>query len=108
MGRHIAFVVFIGVTLAATGAYAACPAVQPKPTKPQAAKNRDKIDNCVDLNAVPQISANVVAAEPTVPVAKSTYTPPASTQYEGPTLGMTKSDPGVRPTPTVGYHWSLE
>jgi len=108
MTRRIAFAVLIGVALGgAGGALAACPPDNSKPPKHHT-KTRPAPDNCVDLNAVPQISENIVATEPTQQAKKPGYTPPAQTQYEGPTLGLSKPDPGVRPTPTVGYHWSLQ
>jgi len=28
--------------------------------------------------------------------------------YTGPKVGLTKPEPGVKPAPTVGYHWSLD
>jgi|SRR5271155_1137447 len=107
MTHRIAFAVFIGLALASAGAFAACPAQLPK-TQTRPAKPHAKADNCVDLGAVPQISSQVVEREPIAPVAKTPYTLPTSAPYEGPTLGMTKPDPGVRPTPTIGYHWSLQ
>jgi hypothetical protein len=107
MTQPIAFAVFITTALAAAGALAACPAEHPK-TQTHPAKPHPKADNCVDLGAVPQISSQIVEREPTAPIAKTPYTLPTSAQYEGPTLGMTKPDPGVKPTPTIGYHWSLE
>lgn len=103
---RIAFAVFISAFLAGTAAGAACPGDQPKshPTK-----SHKQADNCVDLNAVPQISAGVVNAEPMPTAAKApTYSVPTTGPYEGPTLGLTKPEPGVRATPTVGYHWTLE
>jgi hypothetical protein len=106
---RIAFAVSIAMMLAGGGAVAACPDT-PKtdPAKTHSAKTRAKTDNCVDFDAVPQISAHIVANEPAPPVKAPSYEAPATKAYEGPTLGMTKPDPGVKPTPTVGYHWSLE
>jgi hypothetical protein len=101
---HIAVAVFVSITLAAAGALAACPTDHPKTPPP---KTKPQSNNCVDFNVVPQISAHVVANEPAPPKTPA-YTPPVPAQYEGPTLGMAKPDPGVRPTPTIGYHWSLE
>jgi hypothetical protein len=105
MGR-VAFAVFIGAAMAAGGgAWAACPDVQPQS---QPAKKSAKNAPCVSLSAVPQISAGVVAAEP-APVRKpTTYEAPSTTRYEGPTLGLTKPEPGVKPVPTVGFHMNLE
>lgn len=107
---RIAFAVLIGTFLLAGNAIAACPNDPPVKGQPKApsAKSRVVASNCVDLNTVSQISANIVATEPAPAVKRPTYVEPASKPYEGPTLGMTKPDPGVRATPTVGYHWSLE
>jgi hypothetical protein len=108
MFPRLAFAVFTGLVLIGTGAFAACP---PEPVKPHHApsKTKPQANNCFDLNGVPEISAHVVAAEPATAIPKAPgYVPPEPTKYEGPTLGMTKPDPGVRPAPTVGYHWSLE
>ena len=107
MTRRLAFAVFVSIALATAGAVAACPPEYPKTHPPS--KPHPQANNCVDLNAVPQISEHVVAAEPPVPPSKApAYVAPTPAQYEGPTLGMTKPDPGVRPAPTIGYHWSLE
>jgi hypothetical protein len=106
---RVAFAVFISVATAAGGAMAACPDNQPKTqAQAQAAKKLKPSENCVNLSTVSQISAGVVAAEPAPIVKGPTYTEPTAANYEGPTLGMSKPDPGVRPVPTVGYKWSLE
>jgi hypothetical protein len=64
--------------------------------------------NCIDLNGVPQISARIAGAEPAPVVKEPTYSLPTTGPYDGPTLGMTKSDPGMKlPAPTIGYHWQL-
>lgn len=105
---RIAFAVFVSLGLAGSGALAACPA---NPAKSHTAKARAAAQNCenrVNLGAVPAISANVVANEPAPAVKPPTYIDPKPGPYEGPTLGMTKPDPGVRAVPTVGYKWSLE
>jgi hypothetical protein len=105
---RVAFAVLISVVLAHSGAIAACPSASSNPPKNHPTKARAQTDNCVNLSAVPQISANVVAAEPRPTPKTPSYVEPTSAPYEGPTLGMAKPDPGVRPVPTVGYHWSLE
>jgi hypothetical protein len=102
---RIAFAAFIGIALAGAGAFAACPG---NPPKSHPAKKREPADSCVNLSAVPQISATIVAAEPAPAAKTSTYSDPTPAHYQGPTLGMSKPDPGVRPIPTIGYHWSLE
>ena len=108
MKRRIAFSVFAGIALVAAGAVAACPQ-NPAKTKTHTVKTKPAPGDCVDLNGVPQISEQIIAAEPRgMPVKKPAYTPPESTRYEGPTLGLSKLEPGVKPAPTVGYHWSLD
>jgi hypothetical protein len=105
---RIAFAVFVGLALAGSGAWAACPSV---PAKPHTAKQRAQAERCahqVNLGQVPEISANVVASEPAAAIKAPSYIDPKSAGYEGPTLNLTKPEPGVRPVPTVGYHWSLE
>jgi hypothetical protein len=104
---RIAFAVFMGAALVAGIAQAAC-TVDSRNTNTQHAKKHPPADNCLNLMAVPQISAGVVAAEPAPVVKAPSYTAPTEGPYQGPTLGMSKPDPGVRPVPTVGYHWSLE
>jgi hypothetical protein len=107
---RIAFAVFIGAVLAGTGTYAACPPNPAKPTLPKShhAKPRSPADNCVNLSTLPQISNTIVTAEPAPAVTAPAHNDPAVPKYEGPTLGLTKPDPGVRAIPTIGYHWSLE
>lgn len=105
---RIAFAVFMSLVLTGSAALAACPST---PAKAHTAKERAGAKNCanhVNLGAVSAISANIVAAEPAPVVKPPTYTPPAPVAYEGPTVGMSKPDPGVRPVPTVGYKWSLQ
>jgi hypothetical protein len=103
---RIAFAVFATITLSGAGALAACPVVS---SKAHSAKTHTQATNCVNLSAVPQISAQVVAGEPAPPVVKApAYADPTPAGYEGPTLGLTKPDPGVRPAPTIGYHWQLQ
>ena len=105
---RIAFAVFMGAILLTSMAQAACTVNPPKPNTQQA-KKHPPADNCLNLTAVPQISAGVVAAEPAPAVKAPSYVPPPDGgPYQGPTLGMSKPDPGVKPIPTVGYHWSLE
>ena len=102
---RIVFAVFIGAALTSSGVFADCPGSSPKR---HPAKAHMQADNCVNLGAVPQISEHIVATEP-APVAKApSYSDSTPAKYEGPTLGLTKPEPGVRPAPTVGYHWSLE
>ena len=105
MGR-VAFAVFASVTLAGAGsALAACPDMQ---SQTQQSKKTTAAPPCLSLGAVPQISAQVVAGEPAPVVKPPTYESLPVNSYEGPRLGLTKPDPGVRPVPTVGFHWSLD
>jgi hypothetical protein len=105
MGR-IAFAVFVSLALSGAGALAACPVAS---SKAHPAKTHAQANNCVNLSAVPQISAQVVAGEQAPAVVKApAYADPSPARYEGPTLGLTKLDPSVRPAPTIGYHWNLE
>ncbi|HXC30398.1 MAG TPA: hypothetical protein VNV38_20760 [Stellaceae bacterium] len=104
---RIVFAVFVSSVLVGSAALAACPSTQ----KPQTAKARAQAANCanhVNLGAVSAISSNIVNSEP-APAAKApSYTLPAKADDEGPTVNLSKPQPGVRPVPTVGYHWSLE
>jgi len=106
MMHRFAFAVVLGTVLASTGAFAAC-AVPPTPQKQHVKKTPAPANGCVNLNGLPQISDQIVATEPHRVPAK-TAPPSLDTPYTGPTLGLTKPDPGVRPTPTVGYHWSID
>jgi hypothetical protein len=117
MRQCVAFAAFAGALMMAAGAFAACPAppAQPTHTKDHA-KLRKPEPGCVDLNGLPQISEHIVAAEPTAPIktwapepaAPGSPTASNSLNLGGLAVGLTKPDPGVRPTPTVGYHWSLD
>jgi hypothetical protein len=105
---RIAFAVLTGAFLAGGGALAACPQEQhAKAHPPKTAKERAQVASCVDLGVVPQISANIAAGGPQAPIARAS-TSDATAKYEGPTIGLTKPEPGVRPAPTVGYKWSLD
>jgi hypothetical protein len=108
MGQRIAFAVVVGAVLASTGAAATCPAPRAQP-KDSHAKVHKPSNDCVDFNALPQISDHIVAAEPTAIKATPTAPPdPGNPVYNGPTLGLSKPEPGVRPAPTVGYKCSLD
>jgi hypothetical protein len=110
MRQRIPLAVFFGAILASAGVFAACPAQPVQPKDPHA-KVHKQSDDCVDFNALPQISEHIVAAEPSsVPVKTTPEAPPVSDDpaYNGPTLGLSKPNPGIRPAPTVGYKWSLD
>ena len=105
MGR-VAFAVSICAILAGTGsAVAACPDTQPQS---QQAKKSSASAPCLSLGAVPQISAQVAAGERAPAVKPRSYETLPVQPYEGPRLGLTKPEPGVRPVPTVGFHWTLD
>jgi hypothetical protein len=106
MRQRIAIAVLLGLVLASVGALAACPA-PPSHQKP-AAKAQKPAAGCFDLNGLPQISANIVAIEPLPAPKRATPFDLGDKPYTGPSLGLTKPDPGVKPAPTVGYHWSLD
>ncbi|MGC2414426.1 MAG: hypothetical protein WA459_17205 [Stellaceae bacterium] len=61
--------------------------------------------HCVDLAIVPQISQDIVAGERIVAPPKTAPTAEPQPAYTGPTVGLS---PTVRPTPTVGYRWSID
>ena len=78
--------------LSSAGAEADCP---PKQTR----------DCVISLDAVPQISQQIVASERVAPKGKAAPSTDAKTPYTGPTVGVT---PTVRMYPTVGYRWSFD
>ncbi|MBV8492740.1 MAG: hypothetical protein JO162_04600 [Alphaproteobacteria bacterium] len=88
--------VFVLLAIAAllwrAGAEAACP---PKQTR----------DCVINLDAVPQISREIVATERVAPKGKAAPKTDTKTPYTGPTIGVT---PTVRMYPQVGYHWSFD
>lgn len=89
--RAAACAVVIAASLSAgAAALAACP-----PSKTR---------NCIDFNAVPQISQDVVASEPTAKVPKKGWEPDKKGAYTGPTVGAV---PGVHRAPEVGYRWAI-
>lgn len=76
--------------LGAVPASAACPPGQSR--------------NCVNLDLTPQISQQVVAGAPSA-TPKAAPRGDAKPAYSGPIVGLS---PTARPTPTVGYRWSLD
>ena len=64
-----------------------------------------KHDCVINLDAVPQISQQIVAKEGVAPAAKTVPSAGSATPYTGPTIGIT---PTVRKAPTVGYRWSFD
>jgi hypothetical protein len=60
----------------------------------------------VDLNAVPDISKNIVLDEPAVAAKRQqSFDQDSSTPYTGPTLGVV---PTMHRSATVGYRWALQ
>ena len=89
-------------------AFAACAAAAtPAGASCRAAKNHDCFNAPATLNfsAVPDISRDIVGAEPAPEKPKTTIieAPPITT-YTGPTVGVSS----MAHAPTVGYYWSLE
>jgi len=86
--------VLLGIVplLSSAGSEAAC---LPKQTR----------DCVINLDAVPQISQEIVSTERVVPKSKTAPGPEAKAPYSGPTLGVT---PTVRQYPTVGYRWNFD
>ena len=86
--------VLLGVVplLSSGGSEAGCPAKQTR-------------DCVINLDAVPQISQQIVSTEQVIPKSKTAPGTEAKAPYTGPTLGIT---PTVRQYPTVGYRWSFD
>ena len=59
----------------------------------------------LDLSSVPDITNKVIAEQPAVQTPYKPVTEPAAASpYTGPIVGVTSG----KPTPTIGYSWSLE
>jgi len=76
------------------GTGAAGAACKPGPTR-----------DCINLDLVPQITEQIAGGTRTTAPSKQTTDTAAKPAYTGPIVGLT---PTVRPTPTVGYRWSLD
>ena len=61
--------------------------------------------NCLDLDAVPQISQRIVAREHVAPAPKSAPAAEKPPAYTGPTVGLSRM---VRQVPILGYRWSTD
>ena len=88
-GRFSATIVFLSL-MCCTNAIAGCP---------------PKARNCVDLNGLPEIAGQIIAAEKPAPLPLKLPTDAAKQPYTGPTVGLTKTS---RQTPTVGYRWAIQ
>jgi len=121
MRQCIAFAVAAGVMLMTAGAFAACQVAPTQPAKAKQGVKPPKPDpHCIDLTGLPQISEHIVTREPgpaPVKAPGADFEPTASSNsptatnslsFGGLAVGLTKPDPGVRPVPTVGYHWTLD
>jgi len=76
------------------GSGAAGAACKPGPTR-----------DCINLDLVPQITEQIAGGTQSATPSKRTNETAAKPAYTGPIVGLT---PTVRPTPTVGYRWSLD
>ena len=82
--------IVVAYMLGAGFAWAACPAGQ----------SRD----CVNLDLVPQISQDIVAAERLPAAPKRLPVADDKAPYTGPTLGINQR---VRRAPEIGYRWAI-
>jgi hypothetical protein len=97
------------IWVAAALAFAAC--IVAASTADAASCRAKKNHNCFDtpttvnFNSVPDISKQIVSAEPEAlkPNTTTVEAPPITT-YTGPTVGVNS----MVHAPTVGYYWSLE
>ena len=94
MNARVSLCLIAAALLYGAGAHAACP-----PGQKQACSKG------VDLNAVPDITQQIVASETVAPAAKKAAPDTAAQPYTGPTVGVSDR---VRRAPMVGYHWSLD
>ena len=78
--------------LCGTAAEAACPQGQ-------------KRDCVINLDAMPQISRQIVSKERVAPTGKAAPGTDSQPAYSGPTIGLT---PTPRKFPTLGYRWSFD
>jgi hypothetical protein len=89
---HVSILFAAAALFGGAAAEAACPSAQTR-------------DCVINLDAVPQISQQIVATAPAAPSAKPAVGATPAKPYTGPTLGLT---PTVRQYPTVGYRWSFD
>ena len=89
---RVSILVAAAMLLGSASADAACSAGQTR-------------DCVINLNAVPQISQQIVIGDRAAPNAKATTAATPETPYTGPTVGLT---PTPRKFPTLGYRWSFD
>ena len=89
---HVSILFAVTALFGGAVAEAACPSWQQR-------------DCVINLDAVPQISQQIVATAPAAPGAKPATGAAPAKPYTGPTLGLT---PTVRQYPTVGYRWAFD
>lgn len=58
----------------------------------------------VNLGLAPQVSQDIVAAEPVATPAKRPYASEPAAAYSGPTIGINQH---VRQAPEIGYRWAI-
>ena len=83
------------------------------PTRPHDERRRldparscgQKRDCVINLDAMPQISQQIVSKERVAPTGKAAPETESQPAYSGPTIGLT---PTPRKFPTLGYRWSFD
>ena len=92
VSARVSILFVAAVVLSGATAEAACPPAQTR-------------DCVINLDAVPQISRQIVSTDRFAPTAKAAAAAAPQTPYTGPTVGLT---PTARQYPTVGYRWSFD
>ena len=92
MSARVSILLVAAAVLWGAAAEAACPAGQ-------------KRDCVINLDAMPQISQQIVSKERVAPTGKAATGTDSQPAYSGPTIGLT---PTPRKFPTLGYRWSFD
>ena len=92
MNARVSVLLVTVAALCGAAAEAACPPGQ-------------KHDCVINLDAMPQISQQIVSKERIAPAAKAAPGAESQPSYNGPTIGLT---PTPRKFPTLGYRWSFD